>query len=54
MVYLEIIILDCHNFGKDVKEEIVERGKVDIEIANAKEEPSKFEIEIDDNYITEF
>ena len=54
LVYLEIIILDCHNFGKDVKEEIVERGKVDIEIANAKEEPSKFEIEIDDNYITEF
>ena len=55
LVYLEIIILNFNNYEKDVKECIIEREKIDVEIANEEEEESeKIEIEIGDTYLAEF
>ena len=55
LIYLEVIILNFNNYEKNVKEFIVNRGKIDEEIAQEEEEEeesSKVEIEID-NYIFE-
>ena len=54
LIYLEIIILNFYNYEKDVKECIEERERIDVELANKKEEePSKIEIEINENYTVE-
>ena len=54
LIYLEIIILNFCNFEKDVKKCIEERERIDVELANEKEEePSKIEIEINENYTVE-
>ena len=52
----EVIVLNFNDYEKNVKEFIVNRGKIDEEIAQEEEEEepsSKVEIEINDNYIFE-
>ena len=51
---MEIIILNFCNYEKNVRESIIDRERIDVEIANSKERnPSKIEIEINDGYTFE-
>ena len=52
LIYLEVIILTFNDYDKDVKECIIDRGKIDEEKAK-EEEPSKLEISINGGYAIE-
>ena len=54
LIYMEIIILNFNDYEKDIRENIIDRERIDIEEANEeRESTSKIEIEIGDNYVVE-